>query len=346
MPLRLKDLFFICQTVESILSWCIEKKLILDLKGNICANCSYGRFGLRKDSSFSRDGFVWRCSNKQCGKKVSIREGSWFEKHKLTLEQILCIIYFWIYKVDQEFVKHELGICNQTIVDWYNFCREVCDCILFEDSEKIGGIGKTVEIDESKFGKRKYHKGRRVDGQWVFGGIERESKKCFFAAVEDRTSKTLVKIIKDNIEPGTTIISDCWKAYDCLDKEGYEHLKVNHSVNFVDPETGAHTNTIESTWRALKRSLPKNGTLKSMYDSYFCQYCIRKKYINEASDPFLAFIELIVRIYNVNTKKTSLVTDTILPKISEEKTQLTAKRQRVVLGEIDLNNNSLDDFEI
>ena len=71
-------------------------------------------------------------------------------------------------------MKNELGICNQTIVDWYNFCREVCDCILFEDNEKIGGLGKTVEIDESKFGKRKYHKGRKVEGQWVFGGIERE----------------------------------------------------------------------------------------------------------------------------------------------------------------------------
>lgn len=43
------------------------------------------------------------------------------------------------------------------------------------DNEKIGGPGRTVEIDESKFGKRKYHRGKRVDGVWVFGGIERET---------------------------------------------------------------------------------------------------------------------------------------------------------------------------
>ena len=33
--------------------------------------------------------------------------------------------------------------------------------------EKIGGPGHIVEIDESKFGKRKYHRRRRVVGKWL-----------------------------------------------------------------------------------------------------------------------------------------------------------------------------------
>ena len=49
----------------------------------------------------------------------------------------------------------------------------------FSADEKLGGEGRVVEIDESKFGRQKYHRGRRVDGQWVFGGVERESKRCF-----------------------------------------------------------------------------------------------------------------------------------------------------------------------
>ena len=36
-----------------------------------------------------------------------------------------------------------------------------------ENSELVGGEGKVVQIDESKFGKRKYHRGHRVEGQWV-----------------------------------------------------------------------------------------------------------------------------------------------------------------------------------
>ena len=49
---------------------------------------------------------------------------------------------------------------------------EFCVEIIQKDSEQIGCEGKEVEIDESKFGKRKYHRGKRVDGVWVFGVIE------------------------------------------------------------------------------------------------------------------------------------------------------------------------------
>jgi hypothetical protein len=56
-------------------------------------------------------------------------------------------------------------------------------------SEKIGGPNKTVKIDESKFGKRKYGRGHPVTGQLVFGGVERESGKTFLVPVPDRTAK-------------------------------------------------------------------------------------------------------------------------------------------------------------
>jgi hypothetical protein len=44
---------------------------------------------------------------------------------------------------------------------------------LLNTSGKIGGPGTIVEMDESKFGKRKYNRGRRVVGKWVLGKIER-----------------------------------------------------------------------------------------------------------------------------------------------------------------------------
>ncbi|XP_035220542.1 uncharacterized protein LOC118193551, partial [Stegodyphus dumicola] len=143
-------------------------------------------------------------------------------------------------------IMNEVNVkTNKTVVDWRNFCREVCMDVCVKKSEMIGGPGMAVEIDESKFGKRKYNRGRRVNGKWVFGGIERESGKCFSEVVEDRSRETLLEVIRRKILPGTMIISDCWKSYDCLKNEGFQHLSVNHSLNFVEPTTGAHTNNIE-----------------------------------------------------------------------------------------------------
>ena len=80
---------------------------------------------------------------------------------------------------------------------------------MLDKSEKIGGDGKIVQIDERKVGKRRYHREYPVEGQWVCGGIEEESRKCFMVPVEDRSEATLIPIIKQWIEPGTLIVSDC-----------------------------------------------------------------------------------------------------------------------------------------
>jgi len=45
------------------------------------------------------------------------------------------------------------------MVDWANFYREVNFDHMLLKKNKIGGEFVEVEIDESKFGKRKYHRG-------------------------------------------------------------------------------------------------------------------------------------------------------------------------------------------
>ena len=117
-----------------------------------------------------------RPSNKACGEKVSIRQGSNSLNCNKSLETIVLLTYFWVYRTEQEFVKDELGINHTTIVHWYNFLREVCISILENFSQKIGGPDKIVEIYESMFGKRKIHRGRRVDGVWVFRGNRERNK--------------------------------------------------------------------------------------------------------------------------------------------------------------------------
>jgi hypothetical protein len=54
---------------------------------------------------------------------------------------------------------------------------------------RIGGAGVIVEIDETKLGKRKYHRGHRVEGVWVLVGIERTKEKRMFAVEVERRDK-------------------------------------------------------------------------------------------------------------------------------------------------------------
>ena len=43
----------------------------------------------------------------------------------------------------------------------------------YNNKIKLGGDVVIVEVDESKFGKRKYHRRHNVEGVWVVGMIEK-----------------------------------------------------------------------------------------------------------------------------------------------------------------------------
>lgn len=105
-----------------------------------------------------------------------------------------------------------------------------------------------VEVDESKFGKCKSHKGHCVEGVWIVGGVERTpERKIFITTVEDRKKDTLHLILSNYIKKGSEIRTDCWKGYNGLARipgKHYRHQTVNHAKEFKTA-SGVHTNTIE-----------------------------------------------------------------------------------------------------
>jgi hypothetical protein len=148
------------------------------------------------------DGYTWKC--KDCKTAVSIRKNSFFTKSHLILQQILLLMYGWSRDYSQKDLAHERRIgdtASHTTVDWCSFFREVCEGYLIDNPSVIGGLdddgnSKIVEIDESKFFHRKYHRGQSREGHWVFGGVERDTGKCFLVEVENRNSETLEEIIQ------------------------------------------------------------------------------------------------------------------------------------------------------
>jgi hypothetical protein len=95
----------------------------------------------------------------------------------------------------------------------------------------------------------------------IWGVVRGDSHTFFFEVVEDRTRTTLIELIKCKVAAESTIIADYWHEYlelesICVDM-GYAHETVNHSNNFVDPETGAHTQITEGMWCIMKIKLRK-----------------------------------------------------------------------------------------
>lgn len=188
-----------------------------------------------------------------------------------------------------------------TVVEWKHYCRNVCAAYLRANPSRIGGPGKTVEIDECLLVRRKYNQGRIVKEQWVMGGVEVGTNQCFLVAVKKRDTRTLWPIIQRFIRPGSTIISDKWAAYNIIHRQPhprpYRHLTVNHKKNFVDPETGACTNHVESMWQKAKHQHKQRfGTHRHLLDTYLCEFMWRRQF---PSDHFHHFVCHLREMYPV-----------------------------------------------
>ena len=152
-PINFEYLCQLCSSSQRLCAFLRLNKLLFNFHGP-CERCGDGVVNLRTDKS-AAEGQIWRCTNRKCTFKCSVRKHSFFSGSHLSVDVIVQIIYFWTYKYPNHIVVHETRLSEKTIVDFFNFCREVCSVVLEEKSEAIGGPGKVVEIDESKFGKRK-----------------------------------------------------------------------------------------------------------------------------------------------------------------------------------------------
>jgi hypothetical protein len=64
-------------------------------------------------------------------------------------------------------IQREHRFISTIIADWDQLCIEKMLVYVEGCFELIGGPNKTGQIDERKFGRRKYYRGHSVKGQWV-----------------------------------------------------------------------------------------------------------------------------------------------------------------------------------
>ena len=284
---------------QSVLRWLARHRLIANAK--VCPRCQI-------NCSLTRDvthllGFRWTC--RVCHWKLSVLHNSFFSRGHIPVSTMIYLLYCWSADIPQNVTKHELRIhSRQTIIDWFNFCREICERVIARNRIELGGFDDNgesvvVEIDESKYFHRKYHRGNWREGHWVFGAIERQSGKCFLTEVAARDANTLLPLIEEHILPGSRIISDGWGAYGnvaTINGGVYAHDVVIHERNFVDPkDADIHTQNIENMWMRAKRKLKRQfGTHRHLFQSYLSEFQWRS---HNKENTFEHFIVSITTLY-------------------------------------------------
>lgn len=98
---------------------------------------------------------------------------------------------------------------------------------------------------------------------------------------------------------GSTIYTDCWKGYNNLTLEGFAHLTINHSLQFVDPDTGVNTNKIESQWRPLRHRLARGGVKKEHLAEHMTEFLWRRDCKRRGADPFKELVEDIKAVHEL-----------------------------------------------
>lgn len=108
-----------------------------------------------------------------------------------------------------------------------------------------------------------------------------EPSRPYLQLVRRRNAATLLPIIQRKVRPGTIVHSDQWAAYNRIQRDlGLIHGTVNHSVNFVDPASGVHTQNAESNWSAAKEKLKKmkGNTNSNFLQEYLQEFTWRRWY--------------------------------------------------------------------
>ena len=69
---------------------------------------------------------------------------------------------------------------------------------------------------------------------------------------------------------------------------GYTHVTVNHSKEFMNAETAACTNCIESEWWHAKISMPRYGIHQGLHAGYLAEFMWHRRYYTSGK-----FLQLI-----------------------------------------------------
>lgn len=227
------------------------------------------------------NGKVFKCREKGCRKKFTVTVGTIYENTKVPLTKWFLATYI--------LSVHSKGISSLQLANWLGvtqktawFLNHRIRVMLTNNApELLDGI---VEVDETYVGgslsnkhASEKNKLKGIDNKtMVLGAVQRKGS-VKTKVIPQTNIENITDAVKEFIAPNSTMVTDEHHAYNRLEKEGYNHKKVNHrDKEYVRKEDIlVHTNNIEGFWNILKKQI--DGIHHSVSAKHLQRYC------NEAS---------------------------------------------------------------
>ncbi|MGB7208273.1 MAG: IS1595 family transposase [Pyrinomonadaceae bacterium] len=235
----------------------------------ICPKCK------ESNNSFIESRKVWQCKTKGCRKQFSVKVGTVFEDSAIGLDKWLTAMWLIVNAkngISSYEIHRAIGITQKSA--WFVLHR----IRLAMQNGSIEKLSGTVEADETFVGGNalNMHSGKRKELKAKFGqkghhtavlGMVQRRGKVRAKVVKNIKGKTIIPIIRENVEEGSEFFTDGHNAYELLASD-YRHSAVNHSVEYV--RENVHTNSIENFWSLLKRTI--KGTYVSVAPEHLQAY--------------------------------------------------------------------------
>jgi len=213
-----------------------------------------------------RDG-LYQCNS--CREQFTVTVGTVFERSKVKLNKwLLCNHLLCSSKkgISAHQIHRMLGVTYKTA--WF-MCHRLREAMKDENPGPLGGIGKTVEADETFVGGKAKNRAYRdpAPKKAVVSLVERDGRARSFH-VANVNSKTIRPLLYSNIDRSSTISTDGAYVYYEPGRDFVRHGVVDHRVAYVRGD--AHSNTVENFFSIFKRGVI--GTYHHMSEAHLHRY--------------------------------------------------------------------------
>lgn len=193
-----------------------------------------------------------------CAHQVYPTAGTPFDRTRTSLRDWFYVMFLFTTTrngVAAKRVEREIGVTYKTA---WRMCHEIRKYMAALDSDDpLGGVGETVQIDETLVGGKATGLGRGQfmgNKTYVMGMME-NGGELVTRVIPNVRRDTLWGAISEQVLPGTTIHTDEFVSYRGLQLRGYQHSVCNHNTKtWVGPH-GATVNSLEGFWNLLKRGI-------------------------------------------------------------------------------------------